>query len=309
MDVAHRADASLTEKVRECIDAELTVAEGAKYVGIYDDGYRAIAKLIVMSRAHHDQDIRMRCLAYLKDVDKSNGIGDRFQEIARFTLANQPEELKRKVVKRRRAKRGWRVLRDRELPRLKALTTRADISEDDQSLAKRLVASVVDSKLSSADHDRMTKLILAYGKPGVGRQLRSEEGWRKLKSQNHPDLEVQLRSLLEREDVSDADKGTVRRLLEGIVDGRLPSIDYIDAVRIVSDNKASKKERARRKVASSTFENAVAIACQASDNLTGLEVPVMPLKTRIKLVAQLSRSAANLLRLQGELIEESEYDD
>jgi hypothetical protein len=62
----------------------------------------------------------------------------------------------------------------------------------------------------------------------------------------------------------------------------------------------------KRAVTASTFGNAVFLACQACENLNDLSPPVLPLERRNKLIAQLSKSAADLSRLQGELMEEEE---
>jgi hypothetical protein len=71
-----------------------------------------------------------------------------------------------------------------------------------------------------------------------------------------------------------------------------PDIVYSDAAHAAD---------AKRAVTASTFENAVFIACQACENLNDLSPPVLPLERRNKLRAQLSKSAADLSRLQGEL--------
>jgi hypothetical protein len=56
-----------------------------------------------------------------------------------------------------------------------------------------------------------------------------------------------------------------------IPDGKIPTIDYLGATKIVVDNKASKKERAKKDTVSKIFENAVFIACQACDNLDDMK--------------------------------------
>jgi hypothetical protein len=308
---AARTTAPLTQQVRECLEAGLTNAEGAAYVKMYDDGYRAIANLIRVSQQDPNPDVRVRALSFLTEIDRNGAIGERFQEIVRFVLAHRPEH-PRQGRHRRKAERGWRNLRHRELERLTALTTRADVGEDDQSLAKRLLASVVDNRLVTRDYDQMYELITSYSKFGKlsERRERSKDGWRSIvgKHRHTPDVPTQLRDLLERKDVTEEDKSKARVFLAGVKDDRMPSIDYIDSVRLINDNRASKRERAKRALRSDTFDNAVFMACQACDNLTGIAVPVMPLRDRIRLVAMISSSAANLLRLQGELIEEKEDD-
>jgi hypothetical protein len=76
-----------------------------------------------------------------------------------------------------------------------------------------------------------------------------------------------------------------------------PDIVYSDAAHAAD---------AKRAVTASTFENAVFIACQACENLNDLSPPVLPLERRNKLMAQVSTAAANLLRLQSELMEEED---
>jgi hypothetical protein len=192
-----------------------------------------------------------------------------------------------------------------EQRRLKTITQRTDVSDEDNSKAKALVAAIIDGKLTAQDHERMVVLLRGHYANGV------RKDWKKVKKDvGRPDISLRLKSLIERIDVSDADKERASELLNSIVDGHIKSVDYEAAQQLWFANKASKKELGRRVTVFDTFVNAVFMACQACENLSDQKVPIhLPLEERLKLVTKLNASAQDLLRLQGKLTEEKKDHD
>lgn len=303
MEQANLPATSLTQRVRECVDAgNFNVAEGSKFVGFYEDGYSLIVQLILIERHHGDHVVRERAQQFMTEVDKRGQIGDLFKAIHRFVGDNKIKFR----TKRRNMTKGWWRLSDSERRRLEAMLDRDDVEEEAKSDVKRILAGVVNGKVISTDHNRITGLLLTHSQD---KRDRSRNGWRKIENRQHDRIDLQLAALIEREDVTDASKHRARRLLDGMEDGRIRTIDYLEAVELLSVNRASKREIAKRRTATSTFENAVFMACQACDNLTGLTLPVARSRERLRMVTSLTNSVANLLRLQRELLEEVNDDD
>jgi hypothetical protein len=292
---------SLSDQVRECLDAgNMTLNEGAEYTGIYSGAYQVIAGLIRISRFHSDPDVKSRAASYLVEFDRRGQIGRSFQEALRFVSTNKV----RVKMPRKKIERGRHRINSSEKRRVEDLASRSDVADEDRSEAKRIAASVVDDKIASADYAKLIKFTHKYSNGHLQpRQVRA--GWRKVSDKSLGEFQ----SFLARPDVGDADKRELSRLIDGgVEEKRMKVADYIGAVRIVTANKANKRERARKVEASTTFENALFMACQACDNLDFDDARPLVFSEliRAKLVARIARAAVKLLRLQSQLAQEEE---
>jgi hypothetical protein len=119
----------------------------------------------------------------------------------------------------------------------------------------------------------------------------------------------EIKLLLDRPDVSDGDKKSAFDLMSGVQNGRMRTVDYFSVAKILADNRANKKERAKRNIATKIFENATSMACQACHNLDDMKIPVLPKEDRLNLVARISEAAVTILRIQNELLHDEEQDD
>jgi hypothetical protein len=300
MDQSSPIKVPLSRAISECIEAGMLMEEGAQYVGIYDDGYRLIYNLLRISREHKDVVVRMKAQNFLDEFDNRGGIGVSYRMALRFTLANK---LGGRIIPRKKADRGMTRLRISEKARIEEFANREDLTDDEHSEAKRIQASIVEDKIASVDYVKLRQMILKYyhREQNVNRKV----GWRRIDEKTKKDAQA----LLDRADVSDADKKTVSAYLNQIKDGRIKVEGFIDITQIVTNNRINKKERARRIEASKTFENALVMACQACNNLDDMTMPVISKPKRIFLVAEISRAAASLLQLQNQLIETEEAND
>jgi hypothetical protein len=293
---------SLTEQVKECMVAGMSADDGHRYVGIYDEGYRVITKLINISENHEDPIIRAAARGFLSTIDTKGGLKRLFRKALRFVTKNIAPPTT--PLHRRARSLGLRTVRDRDKSRMEMAVKRGDVSEDVKSELKRILASFVDRKLSAADFNKAMGLLRPYSRK------RMTNGWRKVDSKTYSSpVDEQLRSLMNRTDVSDAVKRRASELLSSIVDGRMETKNHVEAIDLVTDNRFNKRVRAKRIELMETFENAVSMACQACDNLDGMEVPILSDEKRNNLVIRLSGSAADLLRLQSKLLREEEEDE
>jgi hypothetical protein len=291
---------SLSDQVRECLDAgNVTINEGAEYTGIYNGAYQVIAGMIRIERSHPDPAVRIRAEGYLVEFDRHGSIGRLFQEAHRFVSTNKV----RVKMSRKKIERGRHRINSSEKKRVEDLASRGDVADEDRSEAKRIAASVVDDKIASVDYDKLIKFTHKYSN-GHLQPRRVRAGWRRISDKSLGEFQ----SILARPDVGDADKKELSRLIDGAEEKRMKVADYISAVRIVAANKANKRERARKVEASTTFENALLMACQACDNLDFDDVRPLVFSEliRAKIVARIARAAVKLLRLQSQLTQEEE---
>jgi hypothetical protein len=296
---AKKLELPLSLQVRECMDAEMRVEDGAKYVGIYADGYSLVATLIRISRFHLDSQVQARASRYLAKFDQQGGIGGFHQEAYAFAVLNK---LKASAAPRKIAVPGLIRLRLHERKYLDEFADRGDIEERDRNEAKRIKASISDDRVATVDRVKLRGLIVKYRGDKVRRPGRAGNGFRKLSEKVRGDVAT----LLARPDVNDADKKQAAKLIGGATDGKMKTADFIAVTQLVLTNRATKVEIAKRATASRTFENALLVACQACYNLDDMKVPVLPEDRRGRLVARISGAAARLLRLQSQLIKEDE---
>jgi len=289
----------LSQQVKECLDANMSLEDGSKYVNFYHNGYTLIARLIRIQQQHTDPTVRAKAQSYLDDIDLNGGIGMYYRAAYRFSMLNQ---IKAKVH-RPKGDRGKRKLTRFEHIRIAEFAVRSDLSEDEHSEIKRIQASIMEDKIASVDYEKLKQISAKY-RPVI-HHGNSKRGWTTIDEKTYSDIQV----LLDRPDVSDTDKKRVYKLMEGIQEGKMPTIDFFDIGEILSGNKASKKELAKRQTASKTFENAVFMACQACDNLEDMRVPVLPRSNRVDLVTMISAAAVNLLQLQNQLLHEEEEEE
>jgi hypothetical protein len=290
---------SLTQRVKECLDAGMNFRDGSQYVNIYEDGYAIIAYLLQIVKSHLDPQVKNKAETFLAAFDERDHIGADFRMARRFVLAHR---IKEKRV-RKNSNRGLRLLRPSELTRLSELANRSDITNDERSELKRMQASVVDERITTADFEKLRQISVKYH--GIRHAARGKAGWKKIDEKILNDVQ----EFLDRPDVSDAPKKQVTKFMNGAEDGRMKTTDFIDVTQIVAKNRVSKKEKEKRITASETFENALFVACQACTNLDDMKVPVMPRAKCIKLASDIGRAARHLLQLQGQLVEEEEDDN
>lgn len=292
----------LSQQVKECLDAGMSIEEGSQYVNIYQSGFGLIAHLIRIRLYHTDPQVRSRAQSFLDEIDLNGGIGTAFRAAYKFSVENQ---IKTKTHRSHKAKKGVRRLSSFELNRIKELSSRSDINEDESSEVKRIQASILDEKISSMDYEKIKQISAKYYPSKVSSNKGHKKGWTKMDEKTYNNVQL----LLDRSDVSDANKKRTYQIMDNIQDGKIPTIDYLDITRILANNKFSKKEMAKRDTASKTFENAIFMACQACDNLDDMKMPVLPKANRVNLVAKISGAAVNLLRLQNQLLYEEEDDE
>src|SRR5262245_5730650 len=204
MDQSTEPQHPLTQRIKECLDANMTATEGAQYVGIYDDGYRLIVSLLLIAKHHSRPDIKTRAEKFLAEFDQRGSIGEDFRAAYRFTMGYKVK----RVPVRRKSDRGMRRLRQYEKDRIAEFIARTDVSEDDHSELKRIQASIVEDRVLSLDYDKVRKMIITYGE--VAKHPRGRNGWRKVNEKTWGEFE----SLLDRPDVSEADK----RLMSQYID-------------------------------------------------------------------------------------------
>jgi hypothetical protein len=294
----------MSQQVKESMQAGLTAKEGAEYISMPMGHYKIVAALIALER-HTNGVVKTQSSNFLTRMDQ-NGVQKNFRAAVQFlkehrSFFNKQED---RPTQQQLAAPEWKSLTTMERRRLKAITQRSDVSNEDSSKAKALVAAIIDGQLTTQDHDRMVVLIRGHYANGV------RKDWKKVKKDiGRPDISLRLKSLIARIDVNDADKERAAELLSSIVDDHIKSVDYAAAQQLWFANKASKKELGRRVTVFDTFINAVFMACQACENLSDQEVPIhLPLEERLKLVTKLNASAQDLLRLQRKLIEEKKDD-
>jgi len=288
----------LSHLVKECLDAGLSVEDGSKYVNMYHNGYSIVTRLIRIQQQHADPQVRAKAQDYLNEIDLNGGIGTIFRAAYRFSMLHK---IKIKP-NRQKYNKGMRRLSSFEHSRITEFVSRSDLSEDEHSEIKRIQASILDNKISSVDYAKLKQIAAKYLPVIHAAHGNKKAGWSKMDEKTYRDVEV----LLDRPDVSDPDKKRIYKLMDGIKEGKIQTVDYFEIAKILADNRASKKERAKRSTASKTFENAVFMACQACDNLDDMKVPVLPKAARIDLVAKISWAVGNLIRLQYQLIQEEE---
>jgi hypothetical protein len=288
---------TLSQQVQECIDAGMSAEEGHQYVNIYIRGYALIANLIKIAAVHPDPIVRANAEKHLKEIDQQGTIGKDFRTAYRFTMVNK---IKAPVV-RKKGETGMRRLRLTEKDRIEEFIKRTDLNEDDLSEAKRIHASIFEDKVLSADYDKLRQLILKYGHHH-NRQSKPKNGWRTLDEKTWSEIQA----VLERPDVSSTDKKRLSGFLNNVENGKMETVDFLDATQIVTSNRVSKEERAKREKASATFENALFMACQACFNLEEMKMPALSKTKRYMLVAKISHAAGYLLQLQSQLVQEED---
>jgi hypothetical protein len=298
----------ITQQVSECIEAGMTVEDGSKYVDMYDDGYRLIAKMILIAKHHRDPAVKTKAAEYLVDFNQRGGVGSNYRAALKFITAHK---VKQKVSRRRSAVRGLHLLRPYEKSRIITFLRRSDIKEEHESEVKRIHASIVDDRITIEDYRKIRGMLLIYDElsrisSDRTKRNRGKNGWRTIGEKTETDF----KTLLERQDVADSDKRKLTELLSQVEDGRMKTNDFLTASQLVTVNRTTKREREKKITASSTFENAVLMACQACDNLYDMKVPLaLSEERRKKLVSRLSASAAGLLRLQCRVLREEEEDE
>lgn len=291
----------LSQQVKECVDAGMSIEDGSKYINMYHNGYSIVTRLLRIQQQHTDPQVRAKAQGYLDEIDLNGGIGTNYRAAYRFSMLH-----KIKVKPNRPSyNKGVRRLSSFEHSRIAEFAVRSDLSEDEHSEIKRIQASIQDSKISSADYAKLKQLSVKYHPVIHAAHSNKRAGWTKMDEKTYKDVEV----LLDRPDVSDADKKHVYKLMDGVKDGKIETVAFFEIAKILADNRASKKERAKRSTASKTFENAVFMACQACNNLDDMKIPVLPKAARINLVAKISEAAVSLLRLQNQLIQEEDDDE
>jgi hypothetical protein len=281
---------SLIAKVKEALEAGLSTMEGAELIGMYDDGYREIVKLIFIAENNDDPRIRERAQKFLDEVDKAGAIGVHYLPICQFTRVFLPKRSRLRTTK---------MIRGRERERLERLVKSLRMKKEDQVDAERILDVMSsDNEMSKVDYEKVKGLFDKYRKMKVTQRVRLLE----------PPNVRRLEAFAERLDVEEGDKRAAAKLLsERNDDGRLKLEDYVVAIDLIAKNKANKEQRQKRIAQSSNFENAVLVACQACENLSDLTMPVIQERERKKMMSRLCSSAAVLLRIQAKLMEN--YDD
>jgi hypothetical protein len=133
----------------------------------------------------------------------------------------------------------------------------------------------------------------------------AKRGWRKVhKSDWDVDVRKRLRQLTQSPIVSDAVKTEANKFLATMVNGRMPSDDYVAARQFIKANRLYfNKEKVKRiELKESTEAHAVFMACQACDNLREREIKTNSKHERAKMAMQVASAINVLSELQIKLI-------
>lgn len=293
----------LSKQVEECVNANMTGEDGSRYVNIYPAAYSLIARLSLIRDQHTNPQIRLEAKNLLDQIDLNGGVGTAYRAAYRFSMVNK---IKVKPS-RSNAIKGLRKLNLFEHTRITEFASRTDLDEDETSEIKRIQSSIVEGKIASPDYEKL-KIIFAKYHPVIRRAGDSNgkrHGWVKMDEKTSENI----KQLLERPDVSNIDKKAIFKIMEGLHEGRIQRTDYYDVARILGSNRATKKELAKRDTASRTFTNAVFVACQASNNLDEMKMPILPRAIRVDLATKISEAAMNMMQLQNKLLQEEDNGD
>lgn len=295
---------TMSQKVRESVEAGFSADDGAEYSGLTRGYYKVMTDLIALER-HSNQSVKTQSSSYLTKIDQE-GVQKNYREVISFVSEHRSffKKTLPATIEPTIKDPEWKVPTTMEQRRLKKIAKRPDVSDSDKSKAKALVAAIIDGKLTASDHERMVALIRTYYANGI------RKSWKKVKPDSeHPDISLRLKSLIDRVDVSDADKNKAQHLLGTIVDGYIKSTDHAAATKLWFANKASKREKERRASSFDTLATSVFVVCQACENLRDLKLPHnIPREERLKMVTKLNVSAQDLLKLQHKLTEEKDND-
>lgn len=297
---------TMSQKVRESVEAGFSADDGAEYSGLTRGYYKVMIDLIALER-HSNQSVKTQSSSYLTKIDQE-GVQKNYREVISFVSEHRSFFKKKPLpdlsIDPTIKDPEWKALTTMEQRRLKKIAKRPDVSDSDKSKAKALVAAIIDGKLTASDHERMVALVQSYYANGI------RKSWKKVKPDSeHPDISLRLKSLIDRVDVSDADKEKAQHLLGTIVDGYIKSADHAAATKLWFANKASKREKERRASSFDTLATSVFVVCQACENLRDLKLPHnIPREERLKMVTKLNASAQDLLKLQHKLTEEKDND-
>lgn len=77
-------DKPLVSRIEETLRLGFNTADGAKLVGIYDDGYRVIVQLIAIRDRNNDPLVRKKAHDYIVIVNANNGPGEYLSDIKAF---------------------------------------------------------------------------------------------------------------------------------------------------------------------------------------------------------------------------------
>lgn len=295
--VEERVTASLTHQIREAIQEGFSSVDGAKLVGIYDDGYRLIVKLISICDNHKDPAIRVKASSWLKLIDIKGEIGTLYRDLAAFT---QTFSTGKKPVTKDIHKQGSQI-KVRQIDRLRVIAEREDIGEVDRAEAKRIINAIqyngASNRIYVADRHKMYDLFRSYDNRVTGKR-----GWVSVDTGKIPHFTEKLKELKNRVDVEDSVRKQVDELLEQIIDGKMQTKYMIKARELLLSNKASKEMIRKRVAASSTFSHAITYACDACDDLSEISSQFLQEQDKTRLVKRLGVSAMALLETQRRLL-------
>ncbi len=140
---------------------------------------------------------------------------------------------------------------------------------------------------------------------------RYKKGWRAINikwARRRTTLHDQLQVLKARNDIPDQVRQRLEAILGSVVDGRLKSETFVEAVRIVHEHQSTKRVLKRRLAESSRDSHALSYACQTCENLSDVTPAIVAGKERKQLIIRLGESAMILLKLQQSLMKGDSHD-
>jgi hypothetical protein len=150
----------IVQKVEETIRLGFNSEEGAKLLGMYDEGYRNIASLIAVRDRHNDSNVRKQAFDWLKLVDKKDGLGRNATAIKAFlvTTANTRHKKLYSWIKLRPQRQKSAMLD----VQLKELLARPDIDEKVKKRVGELLNLIVDDRILSHFYLEGKTIIAAH---------------------------------------------------------------------------------------------------------------------------------------------------
>jgi hypothetical protein len=143
-------------------------------------------------------------------------------------------------------------------------------------------------------------------RPPMNSRYGYKRGWRKVgKAPYRMDVLSRLEQLAESETASDEVKKQANQFLSEIVGGRMPTVSYDNAHKLIKANfshfniRKIKQFHAKQEATS----HAIFLACQACDNLRDQEIMINSQSERRKIIGQIASAINALSEVQSQLIE------
>lgn len=135
-------DKSIVSKIEETLRLGFNTAEGAKLVGIYDDGYRAVVQLLAIRDRNKDPLIRKKAHDFIMIVNANNGPGENLSDIKAFITTYFEKGHKAYSWSKVRSPGKYDIEE-----RLKELLDRHDLDAAVKNKATEFLNSIVDGRI------------------------------------------------------------------------------------------------------------------------------------------------------------------